>query len=168
MVLYAASQTPVCLVLIFILIKPRDLLAFELILFICVLKFKLMDKLTSRYLAAGTFKSLSRTFDRLCRSEPVNLYLTSLYIFEAYQIACQFPAYFQSSTCLTLPRLSGIMINRNKTQAISDPGHFNPSHFGPIFVVGLVPILRTFRSLSSNCSLILRSFGPLEYSAVLL
>ena len=46
MVLYAASRTPVCLVLMFLLIKPSDLLAFELILFICVLKFKLVDKTT--------------------------------------------------------------------------------------------------------------------------
>ena len=54
---YAASQTPACLVLMFLLIKPRDLLAFGLILF--ALKFKLVDKSTPRYLAEDT---LSRAF----------------------------------------------------------------------------------------------------------
>ena len=34
MVLFAASRTPVCLVLVFPLIKPNDLLASEQILFI--------------------------------------------------------------------------------------------------------------------------------------
>ena len=62
MVLYAASRTPVCLVLMFILIKPSDLLAFELILFICVLNFKLVDKSTPRYIAEDT---LSRAFQEL-------------------------------------------------------------------------------------------------------
>ena len=62
MVLYAASRRPVCLVLMFILIKPNDLLAFELIPFICVLKFKLMNKSTPRYIAEDT---LSRAFQEL-------------------------------------------------------------------------------------------------------
>ena len=47
LVLYAASRIPVYLVLMFLLIKTGGLLAFELILFICVLKFKLVDKSTS-------------------------------------------------------------------------------------------------------------------------
>ena len=45
--------------------------------YICRLKFKLVDT-KLRY----TFNNLSRTFDVLCRSEPVNLYLTSLYSVE--------------------------------------------------------------------------------------
>ena len=83
-----------------------DLLAFELILFISVLKSKLVDKSTPRYLAEDT---LSRNFDGLCRSEPVHLYLTSLYTFEAYRIACQFPAYFLSRACF-----KRITVNRNR------------------------------------------------------
>ena len=64
MVLYAASRTPVCLVLIvlFLLINLSDLLAFELILFIYVLKIKLVDKSTPRYLAEDI---LSRAFQEL-------------------------------------------------------------------------------------------------------
>ena len=57
-VLCAASRTPVCLVLMFLLINPSDLLAFELILFICVL----VDKSTPRYLTEDT---LSRAFQEL-------------------------------------------------------------------------------------------------------
>ena len=40
------SRTPVCLVLMFLLLKNSDLLAFELIPCTCVLKFKLVDKST--------------------------------------------------------------------------------------------------------------------------
>ena len=43
MVLYSVSEYT-CMFSLFISIKPSDLLAFELILFIYVLKFKLVDK----------------------------------------------------------------------------------------------------------------------------
>ena len=51
---YAASRIPLCLVLILRLMKPNDLFAFDVILFICVLKLKLVDRSTPRYLAEET------------------------------------------------------------------------------------------------------------------
>ena len=113
-VLYAVSRTPVCLVFDVSLIKPSDLLAFELILFICVLKFKLMDKSTPRYLAEDT---LSRTDQELLMdfadlSEPVNLYLpTAIYSMPIEKHASS-QLVFEAALVL-----SGIKINRNRLRS---------------------------------------------------
>ena len=54
MVLYAASRTSGCLLLIFRLMNPRDLLALGVILLIWGLKFRLAEMSTPRYLAEET------------------------------------------------------------------------------------------------------------------
>ena len=54
-----------------------------------------------------------------------------------------------------------------QTWAISDPEHSARVILVPLFS-RFGPILRTFRSLLSQCSPIIRSFGSLDYSAVLL
>ena len=53
-VLYLASRTPLCLILSFCLMKHRDLFALDMILLICILKFKLVGRSTPRYLAEET------------------------------------------------------------------------------------------------------------------
>ena len=54
-----------------------------------------------------------------------------------------------------------------KTWAISDPEYSARVILVPLFS-RFGPILRTFRPLLSQCSPIVRSFGSLDYSAVLL
>ena len=53
-VLYAVSQTPGCLHLIFRLMNPRDFLVLDVILLIWVLNFRLAEMSTPRYLAEET------------------------------------------------------------------------------------------------------------------
>ena len=58
--LYVASRTPLCLALIFCLMHPSDVFAFDVILLMCELKLRLVDRATPRCLAArgNTFKDL--------------------------------------------------------------------------------------------------------------
>ena len=58
-VLYAASRTPLSFVLIFRLMKSSDLFALGVILFMRVLKLKLVERSTPRYLAG---EEVSRVF----------------------------------------------------------------------------------------------------------
>ena len=49
--LYVASRTPLCLALIFCLMHPSEVFAFDVILLMCELKFSLVDRATPMYLA---------------------------------------------------------------------------------------------------------------------
>ena len=84
------------------------------------------------------------------------------------RIAGQFTSNFRSRACLTMPSLSGITIYRNTIRPFWDPWSFWPAISVPPFVV-LVHIRMTFRPIPlESLRPRLRSFGPLDFSAVFL